>query len=184
MLSEDDGKELLQLARKTVKKYFLMKELVINESIFREKQGVFASIHTKKGELRGCIGYPLPVYPLGEAVQRESVSAAFDDPRFPPLTKNELSKVVFEISVLTKPELIEVEDPKEYLKKIKIGKDGLIIEFGLNSGLLLPQVATEHKLAVKKFLEHICYKAGLPTDIWRSGQVKIYKFQAQIFRED
>ena len=121
---------------------------------------------------------------MGEAVQRASISAAFDDPRFPSLKKEELTHIFFEISVLTKPELIEVKDTKEYLKKIKIGEDGLIVERSFNSGLLLPQVATENNFSVNEFIENTCWKAGLTPDMWMDKKTKIYKFQAQILKED
>jgi len=184
MLTNEDGKELLELARNTVEKYFKNSKLEIRKTRFKERQGVFVTIHNIRGELRGCVGYPRPIISLGEAVQKVSISAAFEDTRFPSLTRRELDEVVFEISVLTKSKLIEVEDSREYLKKIKLGEDGLIVERGFNSGLLLPQVAIEHKLSVEKFLQHTCYKAGLRPDMWLDKQTKIYKFQAQIFRED
>ncbi len=184
MITQKDGKELLKLTRQTVKDYFINSELKIRKTRFKEKQGVFVTIQNINGELRGCIGYPYPTLPLGEAVQRAAISAAFEDPRFPSLTKEELDQIIFEISVLTKPELMQVKNPKEYLRRIKIGEDGLIVECGFNSGLLLPQVATEHDLNIEEFLEHTCYKAGLPPDMWMDERAKIYKFQAEIFRED
>lgn len=184
MLTQEQGKKLLKLARLSVKEYFKKSKLKIRKTEFKEKQGVFVTIKSSEGELRGCIGYPYPEYPLGEAIQRAAISAAFKDPRFPPLTKSELDKVVFEISVLTKPELIEFKDPKECPKKIKIGEDGLIIKCGMNSGLLLPQVATDHEWDEEEFLQYTCYKAGLTPDMWMDKKTKIYKFQAQIFSEE
>ncbi|MEM5793190.1 MAG: TIGR00296 family protein [Candidatus Aenigmatarchaeota archaeon] len=181
-MNNKDGKELLDLARRSVEKY-LQKKWKLEETRFKEKMGVFVSIHTINGELRGCIGYPYPVLPLGEAVQKAAISAAFEDPRFPPIARDELNRVVFEISVLTKPKLIEVKDPKDYLKEVRIGEDGIIIERGFYSGLLLPQVAIEHKLSVKEFLDHTCMKAGMNPRCWLDKDVKVYKFQAQIFKE-
>jgi hypothetical protein len=186
MLSKSDGVKLVKLARQTVEDYFRHKRLIVKETEFKQKRGVFVSIHTfPEHELRGCIGYPYPILPLGEALQRASFSAAFQDTRFPPLAKTELEKVVFEVSVLTKPELIVVENPREYPEKIKVGKDGLIVEHGLHKGLLLPQVPLqfEPKWDAETFLEHACVKSGLLPDMWLDPKTKIYKFQVQIFRE-
>ncbi|MDI6825722.1 MAG: TIGR00296 family protein [Candidatus Aenigmarchaeota archaeon] len=185
MLSEEDGKKLVKLARQTVEDYFKTKRFVLKKDEFKEKRGVFVSIHSfPDHELRGCIGYPDPVLPLGEALQRAAISAAFEDSRFPPLVESELKKIVFEVSVLTEPELIVVKNPREYLRKIKIGKDGLIIEHDiLHRGLLLPQVPTQYNWDVEIFLEHLCMKAGLMVDMWLDPKTKIYKFQAQLFKE-
>ncbi len=182
MLSKSDGIKLVQLARKTVENFFKDHKSQIQKTEFNQKRGVFVSIHIYPDhELRGCIGYPEPVLPLGEAVQKASLSAAFHDPRFPSLSEKELERIVFEVSVLTKPELIKIKKPKEYLKKIEIGKDGLIIE----KGLLLPQVPLQFKPIwnVETFLQHTCLKAGLFFDAWLDPRAKIYKFQAQIFKE-
>jgi hypothetical protein len=185
MLSLSEGKELVKLARKTVENYFVDRTPSIKETKFNEKKGVFVSIHTYPDhELRGCIGYCYPYYPLGEAVQRASISAAFGDPRFSPMEKDELNKIVFEVSVLTEPEIIKVKNTKEYLQKIKIGKDGLMIEYGhLYKGLLLPQVATEYDWNCETLLEHLCMKAGLVVDTWLDPKTKIFKFQTKIFKE-
>jgi len=183
MFSEEDGKILLKLARGAVERYLSGKKWSPEKTNFEEKKGVFVTITDLNGNLRGCIGYPYPTLPLGEAVQRAAVSAAFEDPRFPPISKDELKRIAFEVSVLTEPELIEVEKPEDYLKRIKLGKDGLIVERGFRSGLLLPQVATEHKMSEKNFLSHTCLKAGLPPNCWLDKETKIYKFQAKIFKE-
>jgi len=186
MLSEDDGKKLVKLARQTVEDNLKNKKPVLKKTEYNKKNGVFVSIHNYPDyELRGCIGYPYPILVLGEALQRASVSAAFEDPRFPPLTEEELDNVIFEISVLTEPELIVVKNPKEYLKKIEIGKDGLIAEYGFNKGLLLPQVPLEFepKWDSETFLCQTCVKCGLLPDTWLDPKIKIYKFQAQIFKE-
>ena len=140
------------------------------------------TLHTYPGrELRGCIGYPEPVLPLEKALTECAVHAC-QDSRFSPVQKPELPKIVVEVSILTKSELIEC-NPREYPKHVKIGKDGLIIRKGWSSGLLLPQVAKEHKFSAKEFLEHTCTKAGLSPDSWLDQNCRIYKFQAEIFGE-
>jgi len=139
-------------------------------------------------ELRGCIGRPYPLQPLIEAVIDSAIDSAVNDPRFPPVRPDELDDILVEVSVLTPPELIKVSDPKEYPKKIKIGRDGLIVEGVYEGyvlrGLLLPQVPVEWNWDEETFLSECCLKAGLPPDSWLTRNVKIYKFQAEIFEEE
>ena len=183
MIKPDQGKLLIKLARDSISSYFLRKEPNTSAvGCFSQKQGVFVTLY-KKNQLRGCIGFPEPVFPLFEAIIKAARSAAFEDPRFPPLQKEELKDARIEISVLTVPKLIEVKTPEDYLKEIKIGKDGLIIRSSLGSGLLLPQVATEYNWDAKEFLGHLCEKAWLKQDAWKDTNNRIYRFQAQIFRE-
>lgn len=186
MISLEDGKTLLNLAKKAVFSRLENKNLEIEENIkkrFAEKQGCFVTLH-KDGSLRGCIGFPEPVLPLYKAIAEAAVSAGFSDPRFPPLQKAELNSVIFEISILTKPELIKVNTSEEYFKKIEIGRDGLVIRGIYSSGLLLPQVFPEWHANEKTALEMTCQKAGLNKDAWKDLNNKIYKFQAQIFKEN
>jgi uncharacterized protein (TIGR00296 family) len=154
---------------------------------FFEHCSVFVTINkVKQGEkqLRGCIGYPYPTLPLVEAVIESGIDAATQDPRFYPLSLSELDDVVFEVSVLTPPELVEVQKPDAYVIKIKVGEDGLIVEKGVSKGLLLPQVPVEWKWDEEEFLCQCCIKAGLPPDSWLTKGAKIYKFQAIIFEEE
>jgi uncharacterized protein (TIGR00296 family) len=189
-ITDEDGKLLVELARKSMEeyvrkktKYFIPKDLAIR---FSEKMGVFVTINRIKGKekmLRGCIGYPLPFHPLAEAVVEAAISSAINDPRFDPIRKDELNEVLIEVSVLTPPKLIEVNTPMEYPQKIKIGEDGLILEWRLGSGLLLPQVPVELNWDVNEYLENLCLKAGITPDYWLRKDVKIYKFQAMIWEE-
>jgi uncharacterized protein (TIGR00296 family) len=190
-LSLQEGEFLIHLARKAVKTYLETRKTVeapenTPEKLF-EHCGVFVTINSlKSGEkkLRGCIGYPYPTSPLVEAVIDSAINAATQDPRFYPLSLSELDKVVFEVSVLTPPETVEVKNPKEYLTKIKVGEDGLIVEKGAFKGLLLPQVPVEWEWCEEEFLCQCCVKAGLPPDSWLTKGAKIYKFQAIIFEEE
>ena len=185
MLSEKEGIELIKLARDSINSYFSLEKIKFSSDIkkkFSKKQGVFVTLNIGK-ELRGCIGYPKPVLPLYEAVISAAKSAAFSDPRFMPLSKKEFSNVKIELSVLTIPELIKVNESKDYLEKIKIGSDGLIIKSSYGSGLLLPQVFVEYNCDVIKALDMLCQKANLPPHAWNDIHNKIYKFQAQIFKE-
>lgn len=176
---------LLKLARKCIaERLGKSEESDVSAEEFPDKQGVFVTLH-KDGQLRGCIGFPEAVYPLGEAVVKAAQNAAFEDPRFPPVDEREYENLSIEVSVLTKPELLEVSDPKEYIKKITIGEDGLIIESANGAtGLLLPQVATEQGWGPDEFLEHVCLKAGLTQDAWMEPSNKIYTFQCKIYSED
>ena len=133
--------------------------------------------------LRGCRGYPLPDKKLVNALEDAAISAATEDPRFPPVKLEELDSITFEVTVLTPPKKIEVKDPSEYLSKIKVGKDGLIVKSGFNSGLLLPQVPVEYGWNEKEFLEYSCEKAGLPKDYWKKEDVEILKFEGLVFKE-
>lgn len=186
MLSEEEGNFLLKLARESIESYIMRRKAMdvpadTPESL-KEEMGAFVTLN-EKGLLRGCIGYSEPIKPLVNAVIDVAISAAVGDPRFPPVTADELDKIKLEVSVLTKPELIKVEKPEEYMDKIKIGEDGLIIERGPYKGLLLPQVAVEYGWNVEEFLYNTCTKAGLTADCWLYNDVKIYKFASQIFNE-
>lgn len=151
---------------------------------FREKRGVFVTIHTYPDmNLRGCIGYPEPVYSLGKALVK-AAQGACHDPRFPRLRAEELPNIVVEVSVLTPPLEIKVDDRKRLPSQVRIGQDGLIVEMGYYRGLLLPQVATEWGFDAETFLSETCMKAGLTPDCWLDRACKIYKFQAEIFAEE
>ncbi len=180
-----EGKLAVELARHAAENFTSGKgepPLVGFPKVFFENRGAFVTLHSYPGkELRGCIGYPEPILPLHQALTDCAVHAC-QDPRFPPVQKPELSKIIVEVSVLTKPQLIECS-PREYPRHVKIGQDGLIIRKGWSSGLLLPQVATEHGFSAKEFLEHTCMKAGLSPDAWLDKDCKLYKFQAEIFSE-
>lgn len=185
MISLEEGKNAVVFARKVVEtKVKNDKRLHADiQGVFDEKQGAFVTIHTYPGyDLRGCIGIPLPIMSLKEAIS-EGASSATRDPRFPPLKENELDKIIIEVTVLTKPEIIKVNDPKEYFNQIKIGRDGLIVEQGFYKGLLLPQVPVEQGWDAEEYLSHTCMKAGLMPDAWFDKNTKIYRFSGQIFME-
>jgi AmmeMemoRadiSam system protein A len=139
------------------------------------RAGAFVTLRTS-GHLRGCIGYPDPLLPLVDAVERCAVSAACADPRFPPVSVTEWHTIDLEISVLGPIE------PVGDISEITIGTHGLIVEQGHRRGLLLPQVATEWRWDVVEFASHTCAKAGLPRDAWRTG-ARLFKFEAEVFGE-
>ncbi len=190
-LSEKEGEFLVRLARKAVEEYLKTgKSVSVPEDIPKKLQqlsGVFVTINSIKNgekELRGCIGYPYPTTPLAQAVIESAMRSATGDPRFYPLSLSELDRVVFEVSVLTPPQIIELNKKNEYPSKIKVGEDGLIVERGMFKGLLLPQVPVEWEWDEEEFLCQCCIKAGLPPDNWLLDGTKIYKFQAIVFEEE
>ncbi len=183
-MNSTDKKTLLKLARDSIKTYFKGKKPDMKEAKhLTEKRGVFVTLHDKDGDLRGCIGFPMPVYVLNTAVVEAARSAAFRDPRFPPLEEKELESTMIEISVMTVPALVKVSRPAEYMDKIKIGEDGLIIDGTYGSGLLLPQVATENGFNAEQFLNCLCQKAGMGFSCWKDLNNKVSKFQAIVFNE-
>jgi uncharacterized protein (TIGR00296 family) len=190
-LSQQEGEFLINLARNTVKEYLEEGKTIkppedTPKKLF-EHCGVFVTISLLRNgekELRGCIGYPYPTSPLIEAVIDSAINASTEDPRFYPMSLDELEKVVFEVSVLTPPVPVETDNPKDFVKKIKVGEDGLIIEKGFQKGLLLPQVPVEWGWCEEEFLCQCCVKAGLPPDSWLTKGTKLYKFRAIIFEEE
>jgi len=186
-----EGRFLVELARKAAEEYVKNRKRInvprdIDEK-FMQPCGVFVTINSVKNgeqELRGCIGYPYPTTPLAKAIIESAISSATQDPRFPSLSPSELDSVVFEVSVLTPPEIVEVQKSHDYPSKIKVGKDGLIVERGIYKGLLLPQVPVEWQWDEGEFLCQCCIKAGLSPDYWLMDGTKIYKFQAIIFEEE
>lgn len=189
--SLEEGQFLVKLARNSIIYFLTFGELIEQPKEtpkkFLQDSGVFVTLnkldqnHSKN--LRGCIGFPLPVYPLVTAVIQAAKSAAVGDPRFPVVTIGEMKKIIIEITILTKPQELDIKNFKEYLQKIKVGRDGLIVRKGIQSGLLLPQVPIDWGWDVKEFLEHTCNKAGLSKDCWKDSKTTIESFSGIIFQE-
>ena len=190
--SVEDGKMLITFARENIE-YFLKNDrrIPVTDEIkqkFADNYGAFVTLNKfnfSGNPLRGCIGYIEPTYSLYDVIHKVSVSSAIEDPRFPSVSLKEMDNIVIELSILTPPKQIEVNDPEEYLQKIVIGRDGLIAERGMRRGLLLPQVPVDHdrNWDVETFLNHTCQKAWLPTNAWKEKDTKIYSFQAILFEE-
>lgn len=179
-LSHEARARLLELARGTLEAHFRGEpppRLGSDRAeTFGQPRGLFVTLR-KEGRLRGCIGTLAPDGDLSRSVPRFALQAAFEDPRFPGLTRDELPDCAIEISVLTAPE--PIEDPEE----IEVGRDGLILEADGRRGLLLPQVAVEWGLDRPTFLAELSRKAGLPPDAWRQPGARIWSFQAEVFAE-
>ena len=186
-LSDSDGVLLVKTARQAVTEFLSNGNQIRLEAELEKKfsfdSGVFVTLNKPDG-LRGCIGFPIPEKRLSHAIIEGAIAAATEDPRFPPVTTKELIDIMFEVTVLTPPMEIDVSDPMEYLTKIKVGRDGLIIRHSFYSGLLLPQVPGEYGWSVEEFLQHTCHKAGLEKDFWKSGKAKIEKFEGIVFKEE
>jgi AmmeMemoRadiSam system protein A len=180
-LSEESRRDLLSLARGSLVAKFRGEAPPRLSSdraeAFGDSRGLFVTLR-REGQLRGCIGTLSPEGDLTRIIAEFARRAAFEDPRFPPLSAEELSDCQIEISVLTAPQ--PLEDPDE----IVIGRDGLIVEGHGRRGLLLPQVATEWGFAPGRFLQEVCRKAGLPPAAWSDPEVRVWKFQAEVFGEE
>jgi AmmeMemoRadiSam system protein A len=177
-LSEDDRKKLLELARRAIVEAVTRRELPENiphNGILGQPHGAFVTLH-KQGELRGCIGTTETNEALADAVVRCAASAALHDPRFPPVTADEIGDLQIEISVLSP--LFQIQ-PEE----IEIGRHGLVISDANHRGLLLPQVAVEHHLTREQFLEETCRKSGLPRGAWKLPATHLHAFTCDIFAD-
>lgn len=182
-MTEQDKQAMLEVARAVIASEFEggAFDATSIEHLDRP-QGVFVTL-TIGGQLRGCIGLPLPVKPLKEALVSAAYDAAFSDPRFLPLSNAEFEHVELEINVLTEPVLMEVDDAEDYFELVEVGVDGLLIRGNYNSGLLLPSVAERYGWSVDEYLNAICEKAGMPVDAWENLDNKLFKFQSIEFSE-
>lgn len=179
-LNPQERKKLLEIARASIIEAVTKRPQSypeVEEKHLIQNCGAFVTIK-EEGELRGCIGYIQAVKPLYETVKEMAQSAAINDNRFSPLTEDEFDKIDLEISVLTPMRLIKD------VKEIIVGRHGIYIKKGFNSGLLLPQVAEEYGWDRDTFLKHTCIKAGLPENAWKDSSSQIYIFSAEIFGED
>jgi len=186
-LSNEDGEILVKTARRVVTEYLNSRtKAKLDEKFeanFSFNSGVFVTLNNQMG-LRGCIGYPLPDKKLYSALVDAAIASATEDPRFPSVNSQELEEITFEVTVLTPPEVIHVSDTKECPSQIKVGRDGLIVKRGFNSGLLLPQVPIEYRWTEEEFLSHTCEKAGLPKDCWKDKETQVQKFEGVVFKEE
>jgi len=179
-LTPEEKKRLLQIARQTISRH-LKKGKVEQEQADTDALaapcGAFVTLH-RQGMLRGCIGTFVSKRPLVDTVQEMAISASTRDPRFAPMSEDELGEVDVEISVLSP--LRQIKDPNE----IEVGRHGIFITRGFYSGVLLPQVATEQGWDRDTFLQQTCVKAGLAADAWKDPDTKIEVFEAQVFGEN
>ena len=193
MLSADEGRAALWLSRRALEQALgpdpqrdpaAPFRTIPLPPIFDERRGVFVTLKRfPDDELRGCIGYPLPVLALRTGLARAAVAAATEDPRFLPVRSSELALLAIEVSVLTPPSAIGTHEPQAIVQAVSVGRHGLIVEGHGTSGLLLPQVATEQGWSGEEFLDGACDKAGLPRGAWRDPRVTVRRFEAEVVRE-
>jgi AmmeMemoRadiSam system protein A len=174
--SHEERTALLQLAHQAILSALENRAISLDPptSHFAEPRGAFTSLYLR-GELRGCVGYVLPVNSVYRAVAETARAAAFEDTRFHPITPNEACDLQIELSILSPPKPITAE-------AIEVGRHGLLISTPFRRGLLLPQVPIEHHWDRQTFLEQTCRKAGLPGDAWQTGAT-IEAFTAEVFGE-
>lgn len=186
-LTVEEGGFLVKFAREEINAHFGGERPRIPDNmknLMSKKSGVFVKLNRYPSHtLRGCFGYTEDIIPLCQALGEVSISAAFRDPRFHPMRKIELKATLVEVSILSKPELLKVDNPLDYPTKIKIGRDGIIVGKDSVKGVLLPQVLVEFKWNSKEALSHACMMAGLKPDAWHYPDIKIYRFNARIFAE-
>jgi hypothetical protein len=178
-LTLEEKKELLKIARESVESYVRKNTVPNFDTRFerlKEKGAAFVTIN-KNGQLRGCIGHILAMEPLYLCVRDVACQAARHDPRFPPVTAEELSSLEYEISVLSP--MVLVKD----LKKIEVGKDGLLMRRGMYQGLLLPQVPVEYGWTREQFLSQTCQKAGMSEKCWTWPDTEVFHFRGIVFSE-
>jgi AmmeMemoRadiSam system protein A len=177
-LDADEQRFLLTLARRSIEEFLKTGKRhrpgAASEKL-SAKRGAFVTLKVE-GQLRGCIGYPLPHKPLIDTIAEMAVAAATQDFRFSPLQVEELPRTKIEISVLTLPE------PVQDVNEIEVGRHGIIVSKGMAKGLLLPQVPGEYGWDLETYLRHGCLKAGLDEDEWQKG-ANIAVFEAQVFSE-
>jgi AmmeMemoRadiSam system protein A len=179
MLSLEEKRELLQIARQTLESYLrdqIFLSVTPNGAGLKENAGAFVTLE-KQGMLRGCIGHMAADRPLYLAVQEMAIQAATGDPRFSSVTRNELPEIEIEISVLSP--FRRISDSSE----IRIGEHGLVVSQGMHRGVLLPQVPVREGWDREKFLGYTCRKAGLPFESWKTGNLQIEIFSAEVFGE-
>jgi len=179
VLCEADRRALLRLARLAVVEAVACGALpqhIPSEGVFAERRGAFVTLHVQR-RLRGCIGVIEAEEPLGDFIVRCAASAALQDSRFPSIRREELAGLQIELSLLSPPVPIRLDE-------IEIGRHGLLLSRGSQRGLLLPQVAVEHRLTAEQFVQETCRKAQLPPDAWQRPGAQMLGFTCEVFSEE
>ncbi len=187
-MSEENGKLLVELARRTIARRLGADtgsredlEPQLADDVFQACRGTFVTL-TKNNQLRGCIGNLAPDKPVRDGVEENAINAAFHDPRFPALSRDEFDQVHIEISLLSEPRPLDYKDADDLLARLRPHVDGVILRKGAQSATFLPQV-WEQLPDKEMFLSHLCLKAGLPGDAWKKGDLEILTYQVQYFED-
>lgn len=186
-LTREEGKYLLSVARKAIEEKLFNRKAPEEDKNISEKylvkRGTFVTL-TINHNLRGCIGHIAPQEALIDGIKINAINAAFLDPRFPPLSKEEWKNVKVEISILTEPVQLEYSGPDELLDKLRPGIDGVILKNEYSqSAVFLPQV-WDQLPEKREFLSHLCMKAGMNGSEWKKGNLSVYIYQVQAFEEE
>jgi AmmeMemoRadiSam system protein A len=189
-LTEDQGQKLLRLARGTIAARLgvsdasnrIIPDNELADPAFQEQRGTFVTLKIRN-QLRGCMGCLTPSETILEGIKRNAINAAFNDPRFPPLTTPELEEAEIEVSILTTPQELQYSDGSDLLKKLRPNIDGAIISQGMARATFLPQV-WEQLPRTEDFLSHLCRKAGLSPDEWKKAELGVSIYQVQYFHEN
>lgn len=193
VLSTEHETIALCIAKRTIDEYVVNgKQFEPNLEDFPEefskKRGVFITLYLKNAKgaenLRGCVGLPRPVFPLGTAIAKATYSSLCNDPRFLPVSMEEVPDLVIELEVLSEMKKIEYHSLDQLLEQISIGKDGLMVESPPYSGLLLPVVPLKYNWDAEQFVYALCQKADMPFHLLMDDKTSVYKFQAQVFRKE
>nr|MDO8118337.1 TIGR00296 family protein [Candidatus Sigynarchaeota archaeon] len=192
--TDEEGEFLVKIARESLESKLVKgKEIPVPASYpakLKDLSGIFVTLRkynvSHDESLRGCIGIIEGREPIIEGAIHMALAAGLEDPRFPQVNAAELDRIVFEVTAMTPPKLLETKDPERIKASIKIGRDGLIMQKGFSRGLLLPQVPVEQepRWDVEEFLSYTCRKAWLPLDAWKDPHTKIFTFQGEIFEEE
>jgi uncharacterized protein (TIGR00296 family) len=195
MVTDAEGRLAVELARASIREHLkghardptsgaYPADTAPFSAVFRERRGVFVTLtRSGSGDLRGCIGFPLPYFALMEGVARAAVAAASEDPRFPPVDREEFATLAVEVSLLSIPRPLSAAPREAVPEAIRVGRDGLIVDGFGASGLLLPQVAVELGWDARTFLDQTCVKAGLAPDAWLDPRTTVRSFEAEVFHE-
>jgi AmmeMemoRadiSam system protein A len=179
-LTPENKKRLIDIARQSIINAVNGRKAPVHkieDETLNKECGAFVTLHDSNGSLRGCIGNIISDRPLWKTVQNMAVESALRDPRFPPVSPQELDSIDIEISALSPLKKIK------NIQEVEVGKHGIFIRKGFYQGLLLPQVATEYGWNRIQFLEQTCYKAGLPSNCYKQGDCEIFIFSAVVFSE-
>ena len=189
-ISKEQGQKLLALARHTIAEHIAKLSKLTPEDIallchdpdLQQKRGTFVTLN-KDGQLRGCIGSLADFETIFEGIQRNAINAAFHDSRFTPVQLSEMDKIVVEVSILTQPQVLTYEDAADLVANLRPGIDGVIIRKDQQSATFLPQV-WEQLPRPEDFLGHLCHKAMMSSEAWRSGELEVLVYQVQYFEEE
>lgn len=189
MLTDQQGRILIQLARQTIEEYLGIKPKNpiaperLADPALQEKRAVFVTLN-KRGQLRGCIGCLTGTESIVDGIRRHALNAAFNDHRFSPVTREEVPELEIDISLLTEPQTLQYDDCEDLLEKLRPKIDGVILKHSSGaSATFLPQV-WEQLPSSPLFLGHLCRKAGLSETEWLAGSLDIQVYQVQYFKED